>query len=430
MEQDIYDVFVQSAITPKLSLQSEYRRSEREQGDLQLNFDPDFSRDERREIEQDTARLGVRFSPKPQSDLIISGIYTDRHESLSTFVDIRDDKEGYQLEVEYLFQRDWFNAIIGGGSYRVDFNQRADLGGFMLKRDVREKHDNAYLYLNVTLPTTITWTLGLSYDAIDIPTHDLEKLNPKAGMQWSLTDWIRLRLAYFQTLKRPLVLDQTVEPTQIAGFNQFFDDIDGTKTERYGVGLDAILTDDLYGGVEYSRRDLKPRTSVSQRGIIEIIEYNRREELYRSYLYWTPQPHWALSAEAQFEQFKRSSIDPFVTLGGQPTKVETVLLPLAIRYFNPSGFFVGLGGTFVHQEVDLAPTSTFALDSDDFFLLDASIGYRLPKRRGIISLQARNLFDEEFLFQDLSIQTVREDDRNPSFIPDRAIFLQATLAFN
>ena len=58
----------------------------------------------------------------------------------------------------------------------------------------------------------------------------------------------------------------------------------------------------------------------------------------------------------------------------------------------------------------------------DFFVLDASVGFRLPERLGIISIEARNLFDEDFRFQD-------SDLANPRFIPDRVIMARFTLSF-
>ncbi len=48
VENDLYDLFFQAAVTPKLNLQAEYRRRETEQGDLFSNFDlDDFSPDGR-----------------------------------------------------------------------------------------------------------------------------------------------------------------------------------------------------------------------------------------------------------------------------------------------------------------------------------------------------------------------------------------------
>jgi hypothetical protein len=54
--------------------------------------------------------------------------------------------------------------------------------------------------------------------------------------------------------------------------------------------------------------------------------------------------------------------------------------------------------------------------------LDAFVGYRLPNRRGLLSLTADNLLDETFQFQDV-------DPTNPSLFPERLISFRFTLAF-
>ena len=55
-------------------------------------------------------------------------------------------------------------------------------------------------------------------------------------------------------------------------------------------------------------------------------------------------------------------------------------------------------------------------------VLDAFVGYRLPNRRGLLSLAADNVLDESFQFQDV-------DASNPSLFPERVISFRFTLAF-
>ena len=56
----------------------------------------------------------------------------------------------------------------------------------------------------------------------------VQKVNPKFGVQWNITDDLVLRGAVFRTVKPALVNNQTLEPTQVAGFNQLFDDPNGS----------------------------------------------------------------------------------------------------------------------------------------------------------------------------------------------------------
>ena len=58
-----------------------------------------------------------------------------------------------------------------------------------------------------------------------------------------------------------------------------------------------------------------------------------------------------------------------------------------------------------------------------FWVMDAFVGYRLPNRRGLLSLNADNLLDERFQFQDV-------DPTNPSLFPERLISFRFTVAFD
>src|SRR6185503_960947 len=84
-----------------------------------------------------------------------------------------------------------------------------------------------------------------------------EQFNPKFVLTWEPIPGTTLRAAAFRTLKRTLITNQTLEPTQVAGFNQFFDDLNLTEAWRYGGAIDQKLTKNIFGGVEFSKRDLK-----------------------------------------------------------------------------------------------------------------------------------------------------------------------------
>ncbi len=74
-EHEIYNLFVQAAVTPELNVQVELRHRKSEQGDLAFNFDPEFfNPDFSRSIDLDTWRVGTRYSLTPNSDLLFSYI--------------------------------------------------------------------------------------------------------------------------------------------------------------------------------------------------------------------------------------------------------------------------------------------------------------------------------------------------------------------
>jgi hypothetical protein len=104
-------------------------------------------------------------------------------------------------------------------------------------------------------------------------------------------------------------------------------------------------------------------------------------------------------------------------------------VPLGVRYFHPSGAFAGFGVTYVNQDVKRTPDNTEGLadGNDDFFYLDLSVGYRLPKRFGIISFGLTNLLDQKFHYQDDNYREFPDQPSSGPYFPERLFFGRITL---
>ncbi len=225
---------------------------------------------------------------------------------------------------------------------------------------------------------------------------DQDQFNPKIGVSLDLGTGTTLRGAAFRVLKRTLVTDQTLEPTQVAGFNQFFDEPDATDYWRYGGAIDQKFSDSIYGGIEYTYRDLAVPYLDFGGGFFPLqAESDWQENLLRAYLFWTPCKLVSLTAEYRYEDLKR---DKGAAIG--TSDARTHFLPLGINLFHPSGLTVSLKGTYINQEGKFESKNDrhfFTGEEDDFWLIDAAISYRLPKRYGFITVGISNLFDENFL---------------------------------
>jgi hypothetical protein len=241
----------------------------------------------------------------------------------------------------------------------------------------------------------------------------IDQLSPKLGVVWSPSERLTLRAALFRTLDRSLVEGRTVAPTQIAGFNQLFDDPFGTRATRGGLGVDYRFSRDLFAGVELTARDLKTPLIFDAQG-----DADQEEQLHRAYLYWTPTARLALHGEIIFDDY--NSERPLIT--GAPTGVRDLFAPLGVRCFHPNGLFGGLMGSYVNQHVELEGQPD--VDSA-FWVFDAAVGYRLPRRLGSILLQGKNLFDTEFTWQDSNFRTTEPVDSR--WIPERSVFLTLNL---
>ncbi|HIE55440.1 MAG TPA: TonB-dependent receptor, partial [Chromatiaceae bacterium] len=281
------------------------------------------------------------------------------------------------------------------------------------------EHTNLYLYSQIDYPEHFSWTIGASVDLFkDDETVDRDQFNPKFGLTLTPYKGTTLRATVFRTLKRSLASRQTIEPSQVAGFNQFFDDTNGTRSWRYGVALDQAFSADIHGGAEFSRRD----SDVPQIDLIsgDIVDADWKEHVARGYVYWTPHPFWSLSAEYLFERFERQ--DNF-TGEEQVRNLDTHRFPLGVSFFHPNGLSAHVRLSYIDQQGTFGTDITdLHSDGDRFWLLDASLRYRLPKRFGFVTLSARNLLDNDFDFQDMDLA-------NKAIFPERVILGKLTFSF-
>jgi tetratricopeptide (TPR) repeat protein len=487
-KDDIYNAFFQMELTHKTSIQAEYRYRDNERGDLALRFfqnpfplpESGFLPTLREKDKTSSVRLGFHHAFSPGSDLIGNLMYQDADRGQKLVQDIppgappfgfpfpaqdvfniSGDEDAAGGELQHLFSSKYVKVTSGVGHFDVEsedvvtediFNvgvtppvflfplfppgaDHADIDG-----DVT--HTNVYLYSYINYPRNVTLTLGASVDffeservtrIVGLPDSrediDEDQFNPKFGITWNPIPGTTLRAAAFRTLKRLLITDQTLEPTQVAGFNQFFDDLNATETWRYGVAIDQKFPKGIYGGVELSKRDLEvpffalpgpPAPPVPQ---LDFADWD--EKLARVYLYWTPHKWLALKTEYQYEKFERDIQFTF-----NVKEVKTHRVPLGFNFHHPSGLSAGLQATYYDQEGDFepleVPPGVLVPGDDQFWLVDASISYRLPKRYGFITVGAKNLFDEDFQYFDTNVGT---NIQNPTIQPDRMLFARVTLSF-
>ncbi len=430
LKHNLYNVFAQYELTPQLSMQAEYRYRETEHGDIRMlgakqnNFnDTNY----RRYLQQDTYRFGSKYSPSQNSDFLVSYLYANRTEKQNSadIFNAATQQAGHQFESQYLYHQHGLNLTLGGGKYVYNLDDSVKSFDILNAMQYPNGQDFAYLYTQFSPINTLNVTAGVAYDHYydnDLTRNvTVSQFSPKFGVQLQFNSIFTFRAAGFQTVKAPIVVSQALQPMQIAGFNQFFDDPNGVRATQYGVGLDIKPSDTLFLGIEAYKRDLTenfyfpafedmPATTNTSKV---------REELYRVYFNWMLHPHWALNSEARFENFHAQAPHP-------NAKVETAYLPLTIRYFNPTGFFADMTGQLVHQVVDTNPFIGESFNTN-FMLLDAAVGYRFPNRYGMISLEAKNLLDKEFKYRDRSFQL--NEYRSSDLIPQRLLFVRLSLNF-
>jgi len=149
-------------------------------------------------------------------------------------------------------------------------------------------------------------------------------------------------------------------------------------------------------------------------------EADSTDKLFRAYLFWAPHQWLALTAEYMYENL---DMDPQIAEGAR--EVKTHYVPLGINFFHPCGLGVGLHATYVDQNGIFdhrMNAGVYENGKDNFWVVDAAVSYRLPKRYGFISAGVANFFDKEFNYYSA-------DRDNPRFQPDRTFIAKITLAF-
>jgi hypothetical protein len=422
-EKDIYNVFTQVNPWYENSILAEFRTTDSEFGDLPLRFDPElFSPNNRNQEEVKSIRLGMRQSFSPRSDLIATVVFKDsvaKLENRPAEFEIKSEDDGYMAEIQHLFCSHRVNLISGLGYFLSELKNTTTFSPMppeLYEDDIR--HTNLYIYSQVNIPTNITWTLGASADFFK-GIIEKDRFNPKVGITWNPIPSTTLRAAVTHVLSRSMISHQTIEPTQVAGFNQFFDDLGGDEAWRYGAAIDHKFRQDLFGGLELSKRDLDiPFIGPT----LEVSEAKWQEKLGRAYLYWTPQNWLSVNAEYQWERFERD----LECTGEELIHIlETHKVPLSANLYCPLGVTAKLKATYVDQkgEFDFDPLSFVTEEGrDDFWIVDVGFSYRLPKRYGLVSIEAKNLFDEQFQFQTM-------DKASPDIVPERLILVKITMSF-
>ena len=420
VQKDIYNGFVQANLSPQTSLQFEFRSIENESGYSFVWFDQEsLNPNYMLEKDANSYRIGFRHDFSNNNTLLASYIYDEFDGSIDLGNGfIANGEITNFIEMRQLYRNDQFNFTSGFGYIDTDLSETITSNGTTFPtRSLDTDHKNAYLYSSITYPENVNWTLGLSVDKFSSNFINRNQINPKFGVVWDLTPNTTFRAAAFRTLKRTLSSSQTLEPTQIAGFNQFFDDLNATKAWRYGIALDHKIDIDenspgneMFIGAELAQRELKvPRLLPPS---FQLTDSEEEEVLSRLYWYWTPSDQLALSAEYQYEELDQNT-----------THSKTHRIPLEARTFHPSGFFSSIRASYYNQKGRFRDANgVIAAGRSDFWVVDTSVGYRALNYDLIASFEVRNLFDERFNFQDIDLE-------NSTIDRERTIFFNMAFSF-
>jgi tetratricopeptide (TPR) repeat protein len=416
LDKHIYDAIVLMQPAQGTILQAEVSTSQQNYGDLVKRFDPENFDTGRNNDKSSSARIGIAHDFSPQSQFILSLASRTDDGTLSfddgTSLSVRT--VGKKAEGQYVW-RDTSISLVSGMSYYWA-NTHEDIFGTLEENS--PTHTSVYSYAYANFFQGFSAQLGLTYDHLNArDSGNKEQINPKLGLIWTPTASTTLRAAIFRVLRRQFSTDQGLEPTQLAGFQQFFDDPDGTSSDSAGIALTQRIANNLYAGFEaFGRKITFPLTDID----LSVKFYEWRERYGTAYLYWLATERLALAFEPRYERFTR----PVDATGVEAfTQVSTTQLPLTARNSISSGFSWFVRGSHYYQSGEFADIQGgFFTQNSSFWTMDGGIEFRLPRRLGILSIEGRNLFDRRAPFQDT-------DPLAPSFVARRFLLAKLALAF-
>jgi hypothetical protein len=389
--------------------------------------------------------LGYRRIMSAAADFAVSATYNKTEQtrvSLNPFApgESTGTLEGPQLELQQVWRTSRVSWVCGAGAFRGDVK----LGSGPAELQGDDEFTNGYAYARINGLGPLEISVGASYDDVVAPSGLLtprdsqtgaaeieytdSQVSPKLGATLQLGG-TTLRAAGFYRLSSAIGRVQTLEPTQVAGFNQFFFEPGGTRSLSYGAGIDQDFGRHLFGGLSVLKRDAK----VPEAGCDAPTEFTRcagqvathierldsHDLLGSGYLNAAIGNRLAMSVGYAYEE-RKFDTTVFDNQGILEEQVRTQRARPEIRYFFRFGLFAGAGASWYDQRIERNDDQNPVL-TDDFWIADALIGYRFPKRLGAIVLEGRNLTDREFEFYQRSVEE--------TLIPARQITLTGTFTY-
>ncbi len=443
LKHDIYNAFIQSKVTKNLNLQIELRDRKTESGDLRLKYDPNiFEENQRQKIKSNTSRFGLKYQLVP-NQFILGSILTNNYTGITSNSSIAQGppfpvetqitttikSKALLNELQYNYSSSNFKQIFG--ITNIDLNQN-DLNintktalppgpssstTTSTSIELNTDHTTIYYYSNLKYSKNIIYFLGLAYDDYKIQNFNKNKINPKLGLQYDINSNTVFRTAAFSIIKRPIVTNQTIEPTNIAGFNQFYDDNRGAEINQFGISLEHSFSKKIKTGIESNLRTIKVPIVINNNAKIDKYD----EQSLRSYLYFTLNNTSTITTEFHYESFDRS---PLNNNNSPPLTLKTTRIPLGFNYSSASRYSFRILSSFIDQSYT---DNNSILLRNNFWITHFSISYKFKQRMGKVTFGIKNIFNKKFNFYDLEFSG---EPRLPLFIPEQTIFAKFNYFYN
>jgi tetratricopeptide (TPR) repeat protein len=430
VDRTSYDLLVKSQISTDSALTLGLKRSELRLDETYYRFDPARSYSTRVQNRENSASIGGFHAVNATANFVWYASYADEEQSSRDLPNLslafQERVRTHAVEGQLVRALGTVQAVVGLGL--TTSKERFEGGG-----DIDTRARTAYAYIRWIPAESMHVHAGVSLESFDTTNSVLEssiarhRLSPKLGIAWFASGNLTIRAATYSNVRRPFIGSKTLEPTQVAGFNQFFSgfkelfgDQNGSVAHANSIAFDGRLTNRTFIGASATSRHL------SVPSILLNEDFDWKERSARLYLYR------ALDISAPFmwqvglsTEYERESLRRPNTLTGPEgiVNIRTERLPLRAKLFRSNGFSVGVATVYVRQIGDFSVDAGLPVFNkrSSAWIADLEVQIQLRDRLGAFHFGVRNLFDRPLAVFDT-------DPIRPRFATKRLVFVGVSIA--
>ncbi|MCO6432515.1 MAG: TonB-dependent receptor [Deltaproteobacteria bacterium] len=456
---NLFALTTQYQFTPddKLSLKGSILGQNR--GDTAIRFDPyENDPDSGLDTESGSVEIGYHHRFAPGSDFIaISTLGRSTLSSIDPFVtrrpelDItpgmpgdefpyeiitdemfRSTQKGFRTNAQYIYDSELLSSVVGTEILQATVEQDERSVGvedrigvfpgaiFTTMGDHNEDVQSAFMYHTLHLGEYVDLTGGVDFTHEKLGRSNVtppyiegersrNKWSPKVGVNVYPTPDLTLRASYFELLGVAGLSDlESIQPTLVGGFNQLVDDIPGSRSSAYAFGVDKKWAKSTYIGTEFMHRDIARDLALVDETVVfaedfssatllqegSLFESFANEDVINSYVYQVLSDRFTATFDHSIVLLEEETFD---------THTDTNRARVGLNYFDPSGLFSFVSGTWRHQDLSgfrtLDGLDEFKNQSRDFWILGCGVGMQLPNRHGSVVLAFQNVLDQDFVYE-------------------------------
>lgn len=245
-------------------------------------------------------------------------------------------------------------------------------------------------------------------------------VNPAVGLNYELNKSNTLRFAFESYVNGHALLAPTIAPSEVAGFPSQVNADDGSKVKEFGFAWESQWNAKTYSVLRLQAH----RIDNPQYDPYSDLFYSKTERFEGEFILNRILTS-ALGISAGVAG-KAVSLDNPPESGMVTGDYNEIAGSVALSYMCSNGWFASVKDTAVTQDLSGLSDRALAPKQDGmgnpFNLVDVTLGKYFDNKRGYVSLQFANIFNQHFYYQTEPVALW-------SFYPDRTVLFTTALYF-